>query len=150
MSGYLLVKGMFYLHILETEQPEQLNKYMDSLAKQYHRNPALYNELNVLYMSEENPDRFFKNWFCENIFQTGPNLGETDKLDQQISDRCFEIYSTIGDGGKKKQKDSGVKVANECPLNVDDMMMLVSHRFMTIEEYESLYLTEIEVTNDAE
>jgi hypothetical protein len=116
----------------------------------YTKNPSVYNDLNILYNSDENPDRFFKNWFCENIFQTGPNLGETDKLDQQISDRCFEIYSSIGEGGKKKQKDNSVKLANECPLNLDDMMMLISKRFMSIVEYHNLYLTELEVTNDAE
>ena len=109
---------------------------MKGLWQLYQRNPALHNELNVLYTSYENPDRFFKSWLCENIFQSGPNLGETDKLDQQISDRCFEVYIAIGEGGKKKQKDSSVKVANECPLNIDDMMMLVNHRFMTISEYQ--------------
>lgn len=130
--------------------PELLNEYMRVLWQVHQRNTSLHNDLNVLYTSEENPDRFFKGWFCENIFQSGPNLGETDKLDQQISDRCFEVYSAIGEGGKKKQKDSSVKVANECPLNVDDMMMLVNHRFMTISEYQQMYLTELEVTNDAE
>lgn len=85
---------------------------MAHLHQLYSKNPSVFNTLNILYNSDENPNKLFKSWFVENVYQTGPNLGETDKLDQQISDRCFEVYSAILVGAKKKLSDPSVKIAN--------------------------------------
>lgn len=89
LCGYLLIKGLFFLHLIESQSPDTINQYMASVYQLYSRNPAVFNTLNILYNSDENPNKLFKTWFVENVYQTGPNLGETDKLDQQISDRCF-------------------------------------------------------------
>jgi hypothetical protein len=61
--------------LIESEDPEKLNQYMKVIHHLNAKQPTLHNNLNILYNSDENPDKFFDSWFCENVFQTGPNLG---------------------------------------------------------------------------
>lgn len=62
----------------------------------------------------------------------------------------YEIYSRICEGAKKKLSDPNTKIANECPLNMDDMCMMTNGSLMSIEEYGELYLEEMVMNPDSE
>ena len=46
--------------------------------------------------------------------------------------------------------DGSTKIANECPINVDDMSMMVHGSLMSIDEFAELYLGEFEINADSE
>ena len=79
LNGYLYLKGLFYLHMLESDDPSLINSFMKLVFEKHLKSPTLHHNLNILYQSFENPNRCFKTWICENIFQTGPMLSDSDK-----------------------------------------------------------------------
>ena len=97
------MKGLFYIHLIESTDMKYINAYMESLFKNLEKTPTLHNQIRIVYQSYENPSFFFKGWECDNIVQAGPNLVETEKTEEQIADRSFEIYEALEDGSKKKK-----------------------------------------------
>lgn len=97
------MKGLFYLHLIESKDMRYLNAYMAAFHSLSLDRPALHSEIRIVYQSFENPYEFFKGWECDNHPQSGPILVETDKTEEQISDRSFEIYENLKDSAKLKK-----------------------------------------------
>lgn len=103
----------------------------------------LHKKITVVYQTYENTDQFFKNWDCDFVSNPGgPVLIETDKTEEQILDRSFEIYENLEDGAKKKRDNPAHKIANMFLLSNDDMSILICDQFMSLEEYASIYMRE--------
>lgn len=101
-----------------------------------------HNTIRVVYQSYENSEQFFRNWDSDYVSAPGPVLVETDKTQDQITDRSFEIYENLADGAKKKKDNPAHKIANMFLLSNDDMSILICDQFMTLEEYAEFYLKE--------
>lgn len=102
----------------------------------------LHNKITVVYQSYENTDQFFKNWDCDYVSAPNSVIVDTDKTEEQILDRSFEIYENLEDGAKKKRDNPAHKIANMFLLSSDDMSILICDQFMTLEEYASIYMKE--------
>ena len=74
ITGYLFMKGLFYLHLVESKDCKYLNSYMTTLHELTQKRPTLHNEIRIVYQSYENPYEFFKGWECDNSPQSGPVL----------------------------------------------------------------------------
>ena len=107
--------------------------------------------MTVVSISEENSSRYFKNFESENVQQTGIVPTETDRNEQQVSERVWQIYESFLKAGLKKQKmDSAVyKSSIEVNLNNEDIAMMIS-KCPTIEFYNNFYFEDMEIELDNE
>ena len=96
-----MVKSLFCLHIMEGES-HVLNHYLSELHKQFKGGKGIYQILNIVVFSEENPDRCFSDWKSDNSYQGTPINLEYEKEENAISDRTWEIYAMICDAGRKQ------------------------------------------------
>lgn len=93
----------------------------------------------------------FKGYDCDNPSQqSGPILIDSDKLEEQIMERSVEIYEAFEEGAKTKRANPAHKIGTMILLNNDDMSILVSKHFMSLEEYLSIYLDEVEMTKESD
>lgn len=92
MKSYIYVKGVFYIHILESNSIAAINAYLQSYQQTLKKRPALANAIRIVHQSYENVQSYFKGTDCDNNPQAGPILTETEKTEEQIQDRSFEIY----------------------------------------------------------
>ena len=143
------MKGLFYLHLLESNDLKHLNSYLSSFSNTLEKKEDLHNQIRIVYQSFENPFPFFKGWECDNIVQAGPTLVETEKTEEQIADRSFEIYEALEDGAKKKRQNASHKISNMFLLSNDDMSLLICERFMTLQEYNETYIKDFSYTREA-
>jgi hypothetical protein len=67
----LLIKGAFYIHLLEGESAA-LNDFVADLYRDLHREKSMYMNINILAFNEENSTKHlakhFDKWYCENIY----------------------------------------------------------------------------------
>lgn len=83
LQGYLMLKGLFYIHLLEGESTI-LNEFVADLHRELHREKSLYTNINIIAFNEENSTKHFDKWYCDNIYQAGPTLStEIDKTERQ-------------------------------------------------------------------
>ncbi|CAD8114083.1 unnamed protein product [Paramecium sonneborni] len=154
ISGFLLIRGLFSLHLVET-QSNVMNLWMRNLYAEYRKEKNIYSMINIVTVNEDNPTRCFDRWYCENLFQTGPQLSDMDKTEAQCQERVWELYQQVCNAGIKHsartQKDKQQnKIANDVPITLDDINMLLHKRFMSIEEYNELYLGDIKIELEQE
>lgn len=78
ITGYLYIKGYFYIHIIEAVEVQSLNDYMKALHKAVSpggRFQESHKELRVVYQSYESSEQLFKGHECDNSSQaSGPIL----------------------------------------------------------------------------
>lgn len=139
VSSYLYIKGVFYVQVLESHHIVHINRYMQSLHESLEKRPGLMNMIRVVHQSYENTRPLFNKVTCDNSPQPGPILGETEKTDEQIQDRSFEIYTLFLDGAKMKSDNPSHKIGNMIVLSNDDMAILICSKFMSLQEYLKLY-----------
>ena len=133
LTGYLYIKGNFYLHLLESKDIKFINAYLKSFMQFNNKVYAKYhNTIRVVYQSYENSEQFFSNWDSDYVSAPNPVLVETDKTQDQIIDRGFEIYQKLEDGANKKKNNPAHKISNMFLLNTDDIQILICDQFMTL------------------
>ncbi|KAL4480155.1 hypothetical protein ABPG74_020671 [Tetrahymena malaccensis] len=152
-QGYFLIKGSFSIHLLEAES-NALNEFVKELHSDYHKEKSIYQNINIIAFTEENSNRFYNKWYCDNIYQAGPTLSQDiDKSEKQVQDRSWEIFNQVCQAGSKySQKGSKKqqKLATEINISTDDMSVLMSKFFTHIDDYYNLYLSDIEIQLDTE
>jgi hypothetical protein len=79
ISGYLYIKGLFYLHLIESKNMKYINNYLYEFYNLTVKEPNLHNQIRIVYQSYECPYEFFRGWECDYVPQAGPILSETDK-----------------------------------------------------------------------
>ncbi len=72
-----------------------------------------------------------------------------------MADRAYQIYLLFCAAGEKTLKKGGGKKENfqlgaDIPLTNEDLYILVQKRFMGINEYEEMYLQDLEVDLDGD
>lgn len=154
LTGFLLVKGSFLVHLLEGES-DILNLFLRYLHEEFNQEKSRYLGINIITFNEENPERCFGVWVPENVFQTGPPIVDIDKTEQQMIDRTWQIYNFFCAAGAKtlgKNKDKGgvIKLAADVPLTNEDLYMMMQKRFLGINEYAEIYLGDLEIDIDSE
>ena len=152
LTGFLLVKGSFLVHLLEGES-DILNLFLRYLHEEFNKEKSIYSGINIITFNEENPERSYGAWLSENVFQTGPPIVDIDKTEQQMVERTWQIYSLFCTAGLKtlKMKDKGViKLGADVPLTNEDLYMLMQKRFIGINEYADIYLGDLEIDIDSE
>lgn len=128
---------------------------MRLLYQEYRKEKNIYSMINVVTVNEDNPRRCFDKWYCENLFQTGPQLSDMDKTELQCQDRVWELYQQICNAGLKhsgrstKEKQTN-KIAQDVPISLDDINMLLHKRFLSIDEYVEMYLSEVKIDLESE
>jgi hypothetical protein len=150
ITGYLYIKGLFYLHLIEAKNMRFINDYLAQFYSLTLKEPNLHNQIRIVYQSYECPSEFFRGWECEYVVQAGPILSDTEKSEEQITQRSFEIYENIEDGAKRKKENASYKLANMFLLSNDDMSILISKNFMSLSEYHDIYLTTQERAKECE
>lgn len=153
LTGFLLVKGSFLVHLLEGES-DILNLFLRYLHEEFNQEKSRFLGINVITFNEENPERCYGAWVSENIFQTGPPIVDIDKTEQQIIERTWQIYNLFCTAGTKtlgKNKDKGfIKLGADVPLTNEDLYMLMQKRFIGINEYAEIYLGDLEIDIDSD
>lgn len=152
LTGFLLVKGAFTVHLLEGES-DILNLFVRSLHEEFNKEKSRYTWVNIVIFNEENPERCFGTWYSENVFQTGAPIVDIDKTEQQMIERTWQIYNMFCNAGLKalKMKDRGnMKLGADVPLTNEDLYMLIQKRFLGINEYAEIYLGDLEIDLDSE
>jgi len=152
LTGFLLVKGSFTVHLLEGES-DILNLFLRYLHEDFNKEKSRFSGINVVTFNEENPERSFGAWYSENVFQTGPPIVDIDKTEQQMIERSWQIYNLFCSAGMKalKMKDrAGIKLGADVPLTNEDLYMLMQKRFIEINEYAEIYLGDLEIDIDSE
>ncbi len=152
LTGFLLVKGLFLVHLLEGES-DILNLFLRYLHEDFNKEKSRYTGINIVTFNEENPERCYGSWLSENVFQTGPPIVDIDKTEQQMIDRTSQIYTLFCNAGSKtlKIKDKGgIKLGADVPLTNEDLYMLLQKRFIGINEYAEIYLGDLEIDIDSE
>lgn len=152
LTGFLLVKGSFLVHLLEGES-DILNLFLRYLHEEFNKVKSRYSGINVVTFNEENPERCYGNWLSESVFQTGPPIVDIDKTEQQMIERTWQIYNIFCNAGNKtlgKMKGSVVKLGADVPLTNEDLYMLMQKRFIGINEYAEIYLGDLEIDIDSE
>lgn len=77
-----MIKGSFSIHLLEAES-NALNFFLRELHKDYHKEKSIYQNITIIAFTEENSNRFYNKWYCDNIYQAGPTLSqEIDKSEK--------------------------------------------------------------------
>ena len=127
-----------------------INEYLGSFQRIVSKKKALHHNIRIAYQSYESPVNFFRKWEMDKVDSTGPVLVDTEKTDQQISDRTFEIYEFLEEGGKKIKENASFKISNMLLLTNDDMSLLISNFYMTLAEYCEMYIEEVESKKEAE
>lgn len=150
MKSYTYIKGVFYVQLLESRNIAEINAYLSHLAGTIAKKPALINTVRVVYQSYENTLGFLKGSDCDNNPQAGPILSETDKTEEQIQERSFEIYELFMDGARKRYENSSHKIGNMILLSSDDMGILICSHFLSLQEYVELYTGEVNVDREQE
>ena len=152
LTGFLLIKGSFTVHLLEGES-DILNLFLRYLHEEFNRDKSRYSGINVLTFNEENPEHCFNSWYSEDVFQSGPPIVDIDKTEQQMIERTWQIYNLFCSAGQKalkiKDKDA-VKLGADVPLTNEDLYMLMQKRFIGINEYAEIYLGDLEIDIDSE
>ena len=74
LTGYLYIKGNFYLHLIEGKSIKPINEYLTNFYALSQKDANLQQEIRIVYQSYESPDQFFKSWECDYIAQAGPVL----------------------------------------------------------------------------
>lgn len=136
---------MFYVQILEAQNISYINLYLLSLQDALAKRPNLVKVIRIVYQSYENVQQLLKGVDCDNNVQPGPILVDTEKTEEQIQDRSFEIYEQFMDGCRKRLENPAHKIGNMILLSNDDMGILICNRFMNLEEYLQLYTGEMNV-----
>lgn len=77
--------------------------------------------------------------------QAGPILVDTDKTEEQIQDRCYEIYELFMDGARKHLESPAHKIGTMISLSSDDMSLLMNNQFMSLTEFIEIYLQDVEI-----
>lgn len=124
MSSYIYIKGVFYVQLLESQSIVYINRYLSHFKEELADRPTLVNKIAIVHQSYENTKSFFKGVSCDNNPQPGPILGDTEKTDEQIQDRSFEIYELFMDGARMKAENPSHKIGNMIVLSNDDMSIL--------------------------
>lgn len=76
----MLIRGLFSLHMIECDSII-MNEFIKYLYSEYKREKHIYTMINIVTVNEDNPNRFYDKWYCENLFQTGPQLTDMDKTE---------------------------------------------------------------------
>jgi hypothetical protein len=150
VKSYIYVKGVFYIQLLESISISSINAYLISFQENLNKRPTLVNIIRIVHQSYENLQPFFKGVDCDNIPQSGPILTDTEKTEEQIQDRSFEIYDLFIEGAKKRSENPSHKIGNMILLSNDDMSILISSKFMSLPEYIQLYTGEMNVDREQE
>ncbi len=79
LKGYLYMKGLFYIHMLEANHIDYINQYLKQFDAK--NNPKLHTALTVPHQSYENTRQLFKNWECDNDSRSGPSIVEIEKTE---------------------------------------------------------------------
>jgi hypothetical protein len=69
-----------------------INNYLKAYSETISKKKSLHSNVRVAYQCYESPVQFFRSWDIDRVDQPGPVLVETEKTEQQISDRTYEIY----------------------------------------------------------
>lgn len=93
----------------------------------------------IIHQSFENTTPYFKAVDCDNNPQPGPILSETEKTEEQIQDRSFEIYQLFMEGARMRSENPSHRISNMIVLSNDDLSILNCDRFMSLKEYLELY-----------
>lgn len=150
VRSYIYLKGVFYIHILESSSIAAINAYLLAYHQALAKRPALVNVIRVVHQSYENFQAYFKATDCDSNPQAGPILSETEKTEEQIQDRSFEIYDLFMEGAKKRSENPSHRIGNMILLSNDDMAILICSRFMSLGEYVELYTGELNVDREQE
>ena len=150
IRSYIYTKGVFYIHIIESSSFSYINAYLQAYLQTIQKRPALVNTIRVVHQSYENVQGYFKGTDCDSNQQAGPILTETEKTEEQIQDRSFEIYDLFMEGAKKRSENPAHRIGNMILLSNDDMAILISNRFMSLAEYINLYTGELNVDREQE
>lgn len=150
VGSYVYLKGVFYVQMLESQYIVHINRYLRQFEKTLEKRGGLMNMVRVVHQSYENTRPLLSNVTCDNNPQPGPILSETEKTDEQITDRAFEIYTLFLDGAKMKADNPSHKIGNMIVLSNDDMAILNCSKFMSLAEYTKLYCQEMEVVREQE
>lgn len=119
---------------------KQINDYLNDMYRRTLREPKVHREIRIVYQSYECPTCFFLGWECDYLAGPGPVLIDTDKTEEQIADRSYDIYESIEEGAKKKLSNAAHKISNMFLLSNDDMSILICKNFMSLAEYHEIYL----------
>lgn len=74
VKSYIYVKGVFYIHILESNSIAAINAYLQSYLQALKKRPTLANAIRIVHQSYENVQSYFKGTDCDNNPQAGPIL----------------------------------------------------------------------------
>lgn len=74
LTGYLYIKGLFYLHLIEAVDLKLINNYLQSFYDLTLKEPNVHSQIRIVYQSYESSDQFFRTWECDYLPQAGPNL----------------------------------------------------------------------------
>lgn len=77
VKSYIYIKGVFYIHILESSSIASINAYLIAYQETLKKRPTLMNVIRVVHQSYENFQSYFKGTDCDNNPQAGPILSET-------------------------------------------------------------------------
>jgi hypothetical protein len=141
---------VFYVQLLESPNIAHINAYLTHLQGLLGKRAGLMNMVRVVYQSYENSQGYLRGSDCDTNPQPGPILSETEKTEEQIQDRSFEIYELFMDGARKRSENAAHKIGNMILLSNDDMGILICNKFMSLEEYLELYVGEVNVDREQE
>jgi len=158
-TGFMKNVDACSLHFLEGDGGI-LNIFVHLLYEEFKSDKSFYDQINILAFNEENSQRCFESWGYHST--PAPKIDAfdagNDKSDQQLNDKAWEIYDKFLQAGSKSRdkfsgksnKDLWRDISGDIKLSADDFATLLAEKYVSLEEYERIFLEDVDITLEDE
>eukprot|EP01017_Pseudomicrothorax_dubius_P041539 TRINITY_DN6657_c0_g1_i1.p1 TRINITY_DN6657_c0_g1~~TRINITY_DN6657_c0_g1_i1.p1 ORF type:complete len:253 (-),score=56.33 TRINITY_DN6657_c0_g1_i1:11-769(-) len=159
ITGFMLVKGSYIIHFLESDSAT-IYEYLRKLQKDSKLPKTPYERINVLALNEEIAEDTFPDWEMDEVFQTGQVIPEGDRPDDQMLEKVWNVYSGFIKTGlklkekhrrdEKVSKQAWKELTSEISFGNDEISIMLSPKYMNIDDYLAIYESDLEIVLDDE
>lgn len=159
VTGYLWMKGIYNLHLLESDS-KVLNAYLRYLYDQQNRKDTYYSNITILAFNEDCPKKWFDHWGSGDLNFTGKVYEEHGKSESDMHELSYRMYDSFFQASgayaqklineKKRSKQLWKDIAEKINPNNEELFCLSCENFMNIHDYYSMYLDDLEVELESE
>lgn len=158
-TGFMKNVDACSLHFLEGDSGI-LNIFVHLLYEEFKSDKSYYDQINILAFNEENSQRCFESWGYHST--PAPKIDAfdagNDKTDQQLNDKAWEIYDKFLQAGSKSRdkfsgkasKDVWRDISTDIKMSPDDFATLLADKYVSLEDYERIFLGDVEITLEDE
>ena len=162
MTGLLIATGNYIIHLAESDT-ETLFKLVAWNEKLMKQEPPPFTSFTIPVFTEENPRRLFKFWSYTTI--PPDSTGEEDPEDFLPEDISWSLYSLLIEIGAKlgerysgEQNNPGllsgalkaITSSKKLVPKQEILGLLLSDKFSSIQDFNDIYITPIDIVFDNE